>query len=80
MLVWRSKDLKYVVHVKLYVILDWGVGAGFGRVVGFGVVICISDEVDCDVGDECGEGFELYLGVEFGSSYVRSWRLDWFWI
>ena len=29
----------------------WGVGDGFGR----GIV----DEVDIDVGDEVGEGFEL---------------------
>ena len=38
--------------MKFDVIVDQGVGAGFG--VGRGIV----DEVDIDVGDEGGEGFE----------------------
>ena len=45
--------------MKFDVIVDWGVGDGVGRVVGYGINRGIAYEVDSDVGDEGGERFEL---------------------
>ena len=57
-MIWISKYVKCVVHVKFDVIVDWGVGAGVGRVVGIGY----------------GEWFELEVGYEVDTGDDRSFN------
>ena len=65
---WWSKYVKGIVGVNVNNSIVWGVdncvGAGFDRTS--------FDEVYSDIGDVVGEGFELEVGDEVDSWYVRS--------
>ena len=65
---WWSKYVKGIVGVNVNNSIVWGVdncvGAGFDRTY--------VDEVYSDIGDVVGEVFELEVGDEVDSWYVRS--------
>ena len=67
---WRSKYVKDIVAVYVYGSIGWGVD----NFVGAEVYISYVDEVNSDIDDEVGEGFESEVGGEFVSWYCRSWR------
>ena len=65
---WWSIDIKGIVGVNVKGSIRWFVdncvGAGFDKTFVY--------EVDSDIGDEVGEGFELDVGYEVVSYYGKS--------
>ena len=54
--------------------VNGSISSGVDNCIGDGVVRTYVDEVDSDIGDEVGEGFELEVGDEVDSYYGKSWR------